>query len=42
MDNSTIIVPNTTKLRPKRGKIAKYEYEYDETTPEDIIEDYDD
>lgn len=42
VDNSTIIVPNTTKLRPKRGKIAKYEYEYDETTPEDIIEDYDD
>ncbi len=42
IESNTIIVPNTTKLRPKRGKIAKYEYEYDETTPEDKIEDYDD
>ena len=41
-ENNTIIVPNTTKLRPKRGKIAKYEYEYDETTPENNIEEYDD
>ena len=41
-ENNTIIVPNTTKLRPRKGKIAKYEYEYDETIPEDTMEDYDD
>lgn len=29
-ENATIIVPNTTKLHPKRNKAIKYEFEYEE------------
>ena len=32
--SSTIIVPNPTKLHPKRTRPTTYEYEYDETTSE--------
>jgi len=39
-ETNTIIVPNTTKLHPKRNRPATYEFEYDETIPED--EEYDD
>ena len=29
-ENATIILPNTTKIHPKRNKPVKYEFEYDE------------
>lgn len=34
-ENSTIVVPNTTKVQPKKAKIPKYEFEYDETEIEE-------
>lgn len=45
--NNTIIIPNTSKLHPKKSRPVKYEYEYDETNvpveyEEPIDEDYDD
>ena len=30
-EQSTIIVPNTTKVQPRKAKMSKYEFEYDET-----------
>ena len=34
-ENGTIIVPNVTKIHPKRNKPVKYEFEYDELPVED-------
>ncbi len=34
-ENGTIIVPNVTKVHPKRNKPVKYEFEYDELPVED-------
>ena len=34
-EKSTIVVPNTTKVQPKKAKIPKYEFEYDETELEE-------
>lgn len=30
-EQSTIIIPNTTKVQPRKAKMQKYEFEYDET-----------
>lgn len=38
-NNNTIIMPNTSKLHPKKSRPIKYEYEYDETN---IPEEYED
>ena len=38
-ENGTIIVPNVTKIHPKRNKPVKYEFEYDELPVEDENED---
>ncbi len=38
-ENGTIIVPNVTKIHPKRNKPVKYEFEYDELPVEDEDED---
>lgn len=37
-EESTIIIPNTTKVQPKRAKVQRYEFEYDETDEEDNTE----
>ncbi len=34
--SNPIIVPNPTKLHPKRTRPATYEYEYDETNPDNM------
>ncbi len=38
-ENGTIIVPNVTKIHPKRNKPVKYEFEYDELPVEEENED---
>lgn len=30
-EQNTIIIPNTTKVQPRKAKMQKYEFEYDET-----------
>lgn len=37
-EESTIIIPNTTKVQPKKAKVQRYEFEYDETDEEDNLE----
>lgn len=32
---NTVIIPNTNKVQPKKAKLAKYEFEYDETEEDD-------
>ena len=34
-EQSTIIIPNTTKVQPRKAKMQKYEFEYDETENEE-------
>ena len=34
-EQSTIIIPNTTKVKPMKAKMQKYEFEYDETENEE-------
>lgn len=34
-EQSTIIIPNTTKVQPRKAKMQKYEFEYDETESEE-------
>lgn len=34
-EQSTIIIPNTTKVKPMKAKMQKYEFEYDETESEE-------
>lgn len=46
-NNNTIIMPNTSKLHPKKSRPIKYEYEYDETNTtkeyeDEQLDDYDD
>ena len=38
-NNNTIIMPNTSKLHPKKSRPIKYEYEYDETNMPEEYED---
>ncbi len=38
-ENTTIIIPNTNKIHPKRNKPIKYEFEYDEVNDNMEIED---
>ena len=38
-NNNTIIMPNTSKLHPKKSRPIKYEYEYDETNIPEECED---
>jgi uncharacterized spore protein YtfJ len=34
-ENNTIIIPNTAKVQPRKAKMSKYEFEYDETEEDD-------
>jgi len=34
-EKNTIVIPNTTKVQPRKMKIPKYEFEYDETQIEE-------
>lgn len=34
-EESTIVIPNTTKVKPVKAKMQKYEFEYDETESEE-------
>lgn len=38
-DENKVVIPNTNKIHPKKAKIPKYEFEYDETIDENDEED---